>query len=35
MWAGDVMKMELTYPVGENVSWCNHCAKQYGSFLKN
>ena len=30
-----VEKMEPSYTVGGNVSWYNHCGKQYGASLKN
>ena len=32
--AGDgVEKRESSYTVGENVNWCSHYVKQYGSSL--
>ena len=31
----DMEKREPLYTVGGNVSWCNHCGKQYGGSLKN
>ena len=31
----DMEKKEPSYTVGENVSWCNHYGKQYGSFSEN
>ena len=30
-----VEKKEPSYIIGGNVSWCNHCGKQYGGSLKN
>ena len=31
----DVEKMEHSYTVGGNVSWCSHCGKQYGGSSEN
>ena len=31
---GDVVKGELSYIVGGNVNWSNHCGEQYGGSLK-
>ena len=31
----DVRKREPSYTVGGNVSWYNHCGKQYGGSLGN
>ena len=28
-------KREPSYTVGENVNWCSHYGKEYGSSLKN
>ena len=30
----DIEKKEPSWAVVGNVSWCSHCGKQYGGFLK-
>ena len=30
----DVEKRESSYTIGQNVNWCTHYGKQYGSFSK-
>ena len=33
--AKDVEERESSYTIDGNVTWCNHCGKQYRAFSKN